>query len=72
MNLIHAYDPEVVVIGGGIMASADIILPATKEYVRRHAHTPWGLVRIVAGQLGDNAALVPGEWLLQEQFPDLK
>ena len=72
VNLIHAYDPEVVVIGGGIMASADIILPATKEYVRRHAHTPWGLVRIVAGQLGDNAALVPGEWLLQEQFPDLK
>ena len=72
VNLIHAYDPEIVVIGGGVMASAEIILPAIREYVGRHAHTPWGQVRIVAGELGDNAALVPGEWLLREQYPNSK
>ena len=72
VNLIHAYDPEIVILGGGIMASADVILPAVSEYVRRHAHTPWGKVRVVAGELGDRAALVAGEWLLREQFPNLK
>lgn len=69
VNLIHAFDPEVVILGGGIMASRDAILPAVQDYVQRHAHTPWGQVRVVAGQLGDAAALVAGEWLLREQFP---
>jgi len=68
VNLIHAYDPEVVILGGGIMASADVILPAVNDYVRRHAHTPWGKVSVVASELGDQAALVAGEWLLREQF----
>ncbi|MEI6193129.1 MAG: ROK family protein [Verrucomicrobiota bacterium] len=72
VNLIHAYDPEMVIIGGGIMASADVILPAVRAHVARHAHTPWGKVQVVASQLGDHAALVAGEWLLQEQFPNLK
>lgn len=71
VNLIHAYDPELVIFGGGIMASADVILPAVREYVLRHAHTPWGKVRVEASELGDSAALVAGEWLLQEQFPNL-
>ena len=26
VNLIHAYDPEIVILGGGIMASADLLL----------------------------------------------
>lgn len=72
VNLIHAYDPAVVILGGGIMASADVILPAVSEYVRRHAHTPWGKVCVVAGELGDQAALVAGEWLMREQFPNSK
>ena len=68
MNLIHAYDPELVILGGGIMASADVILPASANYVTRHAHTPWGKVRVEASALGDQAALVAAEWLLEEQF----
>ncbi len=35
INYIHAYDPEIVVIGGGIMRSADIILPYLKERIDR-------------------------------------
>ena len=69
VSLIHAYDPELIVLGGGIMASADVILPAVRAHVHRYAHTPWGKVTIVPTALGDTAALVAGEWLLQEQFP---
>ena len=35
--LIHAYDPEVVVFGGGVMQSADVILSFVEEHVRKHA-----------------------------------
>ena len=69
VNLIHAYDPEIVILGGGIMAGVEVILPAISGHVRHHAHTPWGKVRVVAGELGAAAALVAGEWLLQEQHP---
>ncbi|MFO0930357.1 MAG: ROK family protein [Gemmataceae bacterium] len=67
VNLIHAYDPEVVILGGGIMASADVILPAVCAHVAGYAHTPWGKVRIVASELGDGAALAAAEWLVEEQ-----
>jgi glucokinase len=71
VNLIHAYDPENLILGGGIMAGADVVLPAIQHHVQRHAHTPWGRVQVVASKLGDNAALLGGEWLLREQFPFL-
>jgi glucokinase len=72
VNLIHAYDPEALILGGGIMASAEVVLPAIAKFVARHAHTPWGQVRVVASELGDQAALLAGEWLLHEQFPHLQ
>lgn len=66
VSLIHAYDPELVILGGGIMASAEVILPAIAAHVNRYAHTPWGQVRVARSALGDQAALVGGEWLLRE------
>lgn len=67
VNLIHSYDSEKVVMCGGIMASADTILPAVQAYVTQHAHTPWGKVQIVRSALGDEAALLACEWLWLEQ-----
>ncbi len=69
VNLIHAYDPEVVVLGGGLMRSKDLILPAVSDYVNRHAHTPWGQVEIRAAELGDDAALL-GCAVLVEEMPE--
>jgi glucokinase len=57
VGLIHAYDPERIVIGGGVMRNAAIILPYIQAYVNQHAWTPWGKVEIVAAQLGTNAGL---------------
>lgn len=66
VNLIHVFDPELIIFGGGIMGSADEILPFVRDYVSRHAHTPWGEVKIVASELGDRAALLACEWLVHE------
>jgi glucokinase len=70
VNLIHVFDPEMVILGGGIMGSASFILPEINKYVARHAHTPWGKVKVVASELGDQAALVACEWLLREELEE--
>ena len=57
VGLIHAYDPEIIVIGGGVMRSAGMIVPYIQKFVHDHAWTPWGKVRIVAAELGNNAGL---------------
>ncbi|MPM59748.1 Protein mlc [bioreactor metagenome] len=57
VTYIHAYDPEIVVLGGGIMNSADVIIPYIKERVDRYAWCPSSKVQIVTAQLSENAAL---------------
>lgn len=57
VNLIHAYDPEVLVLTGGIMASSSQILPYIRHYIETHAWTPWGKVQIKEGAFPGTAAL---------------
>lgn len=58
INLIHAYDPELVVLGGGIMNSKDEIIPFVKAEVTKYAWCPWGTVEIKASELMDDAAVM--------------
>ena len=67
VNYIHAYDPEIVVIGGGIMNSADVILPYLQEKVDALAWCPAGKVRLMASQLGDDAALLSVEYYFKHE-----
>lgn len=66
VNLIHAYDPERVVLGGGIMRSREIILPGLRRYVARHAWTPWGKVKILPARLGNDAGMIGVATLFEE------
>lgn len=67
VSYIHAYDPQTVVLGGGIMNSKDIILPYIRKKVRSLAWCPDGEVDIVASALGDNAALAAAEYYFERQ-----
>jgi glucokinase len=58
VGLIHAYGPELVVIGGGVMRSGDIILPYIRDYVGKYSWTPSGPVRILPAALGNHAGLL--------------
>ncbi len=67
-NAVIAYDPEVVVLGGGVLRSRNIVLPAVEQHLRHH--TP-GLplqIPVVPAALGDDAALVGGETLFKQIF----
>jgi glucokinase len=62
VNMIHSYDPERIVIGGGIMKGGGAILPVLREKVGRQATQPGGPVQIVPAALGDAAALHGAAW----------
>lgn len=55
ITMIHAYDPEQVIIGGGVMKSAPVILPYIQQKVNERAWTPWGKVEIKAAHFNDEA-----------------
>lgn len=66
--LIHAYDPEVVVIGGGVMHREDVILPFVQSHIDKHAWTAWGRPQARAAGLGEHAGLLGAVPLLTEVF----
>lgn len=68
VSLIHAYDPDIVVLGGGIMNSKDEIIPYLEQKVHQNAWTPWGKVKINASQLMNKAALFGLNYCLQHQI----
>jgi glucokinase len=58
INLIHAYDPEVVVIGGGVMNRQELVIPYLTQKVNQYAWCPWGKVQIRPTQLLSNAGIL--------------
>jgi glucokinase len=66
VGLVHTYDPEMIVIGGGVMKSADVIIPHIESYVHKYAWTPWGKVQVRAAELGNNAVLMGAVPLLSQ------
>jgi glucokinase len=68
INLIHAYDPEMAIIGGGPLHRAEIIIPYLADQVDRRAWTPWGSVRVVKAHDIDNAALRGAAYLLAQSL----
>jgi glucokinase len=67
ISLVHAYDPELLVLGGGVMQSSFPILEAIQEHVSAGAWTPWGKVKVARAQLGSNAALLGAAALLEQR-----
>jgi glucokinase len=69
ITYIHAYDPEIIVIGGGVSKSRDIIFPYIQKKVDSLAWCPSGKVLIAGTALGDRAALVGLDYCLSK--PDM-
>jgi glucokinase len=66
VGLVHAYDPEIIVMGGGVMQSASMIIPYVESYIHQYSWTPWGDVHVRVAELGNNAALLGAVPLISE------
>jgi len=59
VSIAHAFDPEVIVVGGGAMAAGDLLLGPARSVLDRHALPPIrDRVRVVPARFGDGAGLV--------------
>lgn len=71
INLIHAYDPDTVILSGGVLNSRNVIIPAIEHNVHQNAWCNWGKVKIVASTLGDHAALLGSCYRLQHTISSI-
>jgi glucokinase len=67
ISLIHAYDPEIVILGGGIMESGEYLLPYFQEWVDQLAWTPMEKVRIMKAQNINTSALLGLGYMLNSK-----
>lgn len=64
VTLVHAYGPEVLLFGGGVLRRGEDILQPIREAVARHTwKTSRGTPRVAAAALGHHAALIGAETL---------
>jgi glucokinase len=70
----NAFDPQMIVVGGGVSALGELLLTPAREVMRKLALPPGrDNVRVAAAALGNRAGLVGGgltawEWLGEGGF----
>jgi glucokinase len=58
-SYVNIFNPDVVVVGGGIMAAGELVLGVAREEAGRRAlRPPWREVEIVAAELGNDAGVL--------------
>jgi glucokinase len=54
----NIFDPDVIVIGGGVMAAGDLLLDPAREELKARALPPMNGTPVVAAQLGPDAGMI--------------
>ena len=73
VGLIHAFGPEVVIFGGGVMQRGPALLAYIRRYVEKHMwRTSWGVPRIESAALGSRAALLGGSAIFRDTYADVR
>jgi len=70
-NITNTLDPELIVLGGGLVeAMPGLIVPAAEQSMRRHAMPDIARhVKVVAAELGDLAILMgAAKWALDLKY----
>jgi glucokinase len=67
-SFVNMFNPEVVVVGGGLIAAGDLILgPAADEAGARALRPSWAQVRLAAAELGNEAGLIGAAAMVLEE-----
>jgi glucokinase len=68
VNLVHAHDPEIIIISGGIMKQAGIIVPFIQNMVDQYAWLPPGTIKIKSAQQVEFASLLGMDYLITKKM----
>lgn len=66
--LIYAYDPEVVILSGGILNFGDSLLVPLMNYVHENVWTPWGKVGFRIAENKEHSVLLGLYYLLENKL----
>lgn len=67
-NLVNIFNPEMIIIGGGVANMGDLLLNPAKQVVKERAFSlPARAVRIVPAQLGGDAGLLGAAVFARQQ-----
>jgi len=58
VNLIHIFNPRLIVIGGGVSKAGDLIFEPARRIIAQRAMPPFREVEIIPAALGDDAGLL--------------
>ncbi len=59
INLLHLFNPEMIVIGGSVSKAGDFLFDPMWETIRARSHPIyWENLRIVSAELGDDVGLL--------------
>ncbi len=68
VNLVNIFNPEMIIVGGGVAQMGDLLLDPARQVVRERAfQLPAQVVRIVPAQLGDNAGVLGAAIFARQQ-----
>jgi glucokinase len=67
VGLANAFDPDVIVIGGGVSAAGDLLLGPAREEVSRRALPPMNKVKVVRAELGPAAGMIGAATMALEE-----
>jgi glucokinase len=66
-NLVNIFNPEVIVVGGGVSAAGDLLLAPARDVMRQRALSPnKDIVRVAAAALGAEAGMIGAGLLARE------
>jgi glucokinase len=70
-SLVHAYNPSIVIFGGGVSMLGDLLLEPARVKLRQYAMSDayWDNCPLVLAALGDDAGLIGAGALVMEETP---
>ncbi len=67
-SLANTFDPDVIVLGGGVMAAGELLLEPARRELRARALPPMNAVEVVAAELGPEAGMIGAATMAREEL----
>ncbi len=72
VNLVHIFNPEMIIVGGGMSKMGDLLFNPARQMIRERAHQLSAqAVRVVPAQLGDDAGVLGAAVFARQQGDEL-
>jgi glucokinase len=69
-SLANIFEPEVIVVGGGVIAAGELLLEPAREEMRARALPPMNRTRVAAAELGDEAGMIGAATMAQIELEE--